>query len=126
LCSQAYAGQTFTSRLLAAISGEPNVVECTFVENNLTPAPFFSTPVSRLFSIVFLPRATTAIFFASFAYLHLTFQRFLLQVRLGPNGVEEVLHYGTLSAAEQATLDAMIPDLVAQAKKGVEFVKASK
>lgn len=48
------------------------------------------------------------------------------QVRLGPNGVEEVLHYGTLSAAEQATLDAMIPDLVAQAKKGVEFVKASK
>lgn len=51
---------------------------------------------------------------------------FSLQVRLGPNGVEEVLHYGTLSAAEQATLDAMIPDLVAQAKKGVEFVKASK
>lgn len=50
----------------------------------------------------------------------------LYQVRLGPNGVEEVLHYGTLSAAEQATLDAMIPDLVAQAKKGVEFVKAAK
>jgi malate dehydrogenase len=43
---QAYAGQVFTSRLLAAISGEPNVVECTFVENTLTPAPFFSTPVS--------------------------------------------------------------------------------
>jgi len=89
--SMAFAGQKFTSRLLAAISGEPNVVECTFVENTLTAAPFFSTPV-----------------------------------RLGPNGVEEVLHYGTLNAAEQATLDAMIPDLVAQAKKGVEFVKASK
>jgi malate dehydrogenase len=44
--AQAYAGQVFTSRLLAAISGEPNVVECTFVENTLTPAPFFSTPVS--------------------------------------------------------------------------------
>lgn len=47
-------------------------------------------------------------------------------MRLGPNGVEEVLHYGPLSTAEQATLDAMIPDLVAQAKKGVEFVKGSK
>ena len=89
--SMAYAGRIFTSRLLAAIDGEANVVECSFVENNLTAAPFFSTPV-----------------------------------RLGPNGVEEVLHYGTLSSAEQATLDAMIPDLIAQAKKGVEFVKASK
>lgn len=45
---QAYAGQTFTSRLLAAMGGEPNVVECSFVENTLTPAPFFSTPVSAL------------------------------------------------------------------------------
>jgi len=89
--SMAYAGQQFTSRLLAAISGEANVVECSFVENNLTAAPFFSTPV-----------------------------------RLGPNGVEEVLHYGTLSKAEQATLDAMVPDLVAQAKKGVDFVKNMK
>lgn len=89
--SMAYAGQKFTSRLLSAIAGEKNVVECSFVENNLTPAPFFSTPV-----------------------------------RLGPNGVEEVLHYGSLSAAEQKTLDAMIPDLVNQAKKGVDFVKAAK
>jgi len=89
--SMAYAGQKFASRLLSAIAGEKNVVECSFVENTLTPAPFFSTPV-----------------------------------RLGPNGVEEVLHYGALSAAEQKTLDAMIPDLVNQAKKGVEFVKAAK
>jgi len=86
--SMAFAGQQFTSRLLAAMAGEKNVVECAFVENNLTSAPFFSTPI-----------------------------------RLGPNGVEEVLPYGKLSAAEQKTLDAMIPDLVAQAKKGVEFVK---
>lgn len=53
--SQAYAGQTFTSRLLAAISGEPNVVECTFVENNLTPAPFFSTPVSPAYTHYLCP-----------------------------------------------------------------------
>lgn len=89
--SMAYAGQIFTSRLLAAMSGEKNVVECAFVENNLTSAPFFSTPV-----------------------------------RLGPNGVEEVMSPGKLSEGEQKIMDAMIPDLVAQAKKGVEFVANSK
>lgn len=86
--SMAYAGQKFTSRLLAAIKGEKNIIECAFVENSLTKAPFFSTPV-----------------------------------RLGPNGVEEVLSYGKISAFEQKTLDAMIPDLISQAAKGVEFVK---
>lgn len=85
--SMAYAGQRFTSRLLEAMKGDKDVVECTFVENDLTPAKFFSTPC-----------------------------------RLGPNGVEEVLPFGALSASEQATLDAMIPDLQAQAQKGVDFV----
>ena len=85
--SMAYAGQRFTSRLLEAMGGKKDVVECTFVENDLTEAKYFSTPC-----------------------------------RLGPNGVEEVLPFGELSAAEQATLDAMIPDLVAQAKKGTDFV----
>eukprot|EP01039_Chlorochromonas_danica_P007285 gene7286-8062_t len=86
--SMAFAANVFTQRLLSAISGEKNVVECAFVENNLTAAPFFSTPV-----------------------------------RLGPNGVEEVLPFGKLSAFEQKGLDSMLPDLVAQAKKGVEFAK---
>jgi len=86
--SMAYAGQRFTSQLLKAMKGDKNIIECTFVENNLTDATFFSTPC-----------------------------------RLGPNGVEEVLSYGKLSDAEQKTLDTMIPDLVAQGKKGVEFVK---
>lgn len=85
--SMAYAGHLFASRLLEAMGGA-KVVENAFVENNLTAAPFFSSPV-----------------------------------RLGPNGVEEVLPFGKLSAFEQKALDAMIPDLVAQAKKGVEFVK---
>lgn len=89
--SMAFAGQLFTSRLLSAIAGEPNIVECSFVENNLTAAPFFASPV-----------------------------------RLGPNGVEEVLPFGPLSASEQVSLDSMIPDLIAQAKKGVEFAKGSK
>ena len=86
--SMAYAGQQFTSRLLDAISGNKNVIECSFVENNLTKAPFFSTPI-----------------------------------RLGPNGVEEILPFGKLTEYEQKGLDAMIPDLIAQAKKGVEFAK---
>lgn len=84
--SMAYAGQRFTSRLLAAMSGEKDVIECSFVENKLTAAPFFSTPC-----------------------------------RLGPNGVEEVLPFGTLSEYEQKGLADMIPDLVSQAKKGVDF-----
>lgn len=84
--SMAYAGSKFTSRLLEAMSGAKNVVECCFVESKVTAAPFFASPV-----------------------------------RLGPNGVEEILSYGKLSAAEQKTLDTMIPDLVSQAKKGVEF-----
>lgn len=88
--SMAYAGQRFTSRLLDAISGESGVVECSFVENSLTAAPFFSTPV-----------------------------------RLGPDGVEEVMPFGPLSAHEQQLLDAAVPDLVAQAKKGSEFVTNS-
>jgi malate dehydrogenase len=89
--SMAYAGHRFTSRLLAAMSGEKDVVECSFVENDLTKAPFFSTPV-----------------------------------KLGPNGIEEILPYGKLSAYEQTTLDKMIPDLLSQAKKGVDFVKGAK
>eukprot|EP00606_Chrysophyceae_sp_TOSAG23-5_P001151 GSChrysophyteH2.ASY1.ANO1.91.1 assembled CDS len=88
--SMAYAGQRFTSQLLKAMKGEKDIVECAFVENSLTPASFFSTPV-----------------------------------KLGPNGAEEIQHFGDLSAAEQATLDAMIPDLQAQAKKGVDFVASN-
>jgi hypothetical protein len=44
------ACECFTNRLLDAMSGEPNVIECAYVENNLTPAPFFSTRVRNLFA----------------------------------------------------------------------------
>lgn len=84
--SMAYAGQKFASRLMAGMAGEKDVIECTFVENDLTGASFFSTPC-----------------------------------RLGPNGVEEVMHYGKLSPFEQDVLDKMVPDLIAQGKKGVDF-----
>jgi malate dehydrogenase len=70
------------------MNGEKNVRECTFVENNLTKAPFFSTPVV-----------------------------------LGPGGVESIESYGPLSDFEKKSLDALVPDLVSQAKKGTDFVK---
>jgi malate dehydrogenase len=86
--SMAYAGQYFTSRLLSAMAGKQDVVECAFVENDLTSAPFFST-----------------------------------KVRLGPNGAEEVLPFGPVSDFEQEGLDKLVPDLIVQAKKGVEFAQ---
>lgn len=46
----------------------------------------------------------------------------IYKVLLGKAGAEKVMPFGAISAFEQATLDAMIPDLVAQAKKGVEYV----
>ena len=45
LLLQAYAGARFTGRLLQAMGGAKDIVECAFVENTLTAAPFFSTPV---------------------------------------------------------------------------------
>lgn len=69
------------------MSGVKDVKECAFVENNLTPSPFFSTPIT-----------------------------------LGPQGVEEIHHYGHISEFEQDVLDKMMPDLVGQVKKGFEFV----
>ena len=43
---KAYAGAHFTGRLLDAMKGTEGIVECSFVENTLTAAPFFSTPVN--------------------------------------------------------------------------------
>ncbi len=43
-------------------------------------------------------------------------------VRLGPNGVEEILPYGELSAFETAAKDSMLEGLRGDIKIGVEFV----
>mmetsp|Transcript_4564 Transcript_4564/g.5650 ORF Transcript_4564/g.5650 Transcript_4564/m.5650 type:complete len:178 (+) Transcript_4564:608-1141(+) len=42
-------------------------------------------------------------------------------VRLGPNGVEEILPMPALSAVEQANYDSMIGDLKTQIQKGKDF-----
>eukprot|EP00736_Rhodelphis_marinus_P008311 Rmarinus@m.22736 len=44
-------------------------------------------------------------------------------VSLGKDGWESVHGFGPISASEQAGLDSMMPDLLAQIKKGKEFVK---
>ncbi|CAI5744158.1 unnamed protein product [Peronospora destructor] len=44
--SMAYAGARFTVRLLDAMNGAKDVVECSYTQNNVTKLPFFSTPVT--------------------------------------------------------------------------------
>lgn len=85
--SMAVAGANFAGRLMKAMSGDANVVECTFVESPVTKARFFASPV-----------------------------------RLGKNGVEEILPLGTLSTAEQKYVDDMLKDLTAQIAKGEQYV----
>ncbi|KLJ11349.1 malate dehydrogenase, partial [Blastomyces silverae] len=50
---------------------------------------------------------------------------FASNVRLGPNGVEEILPIGKVSAYEQKLLDACLVDLKKNIAKGVEFVKTN-
>ncbi|EWM27487.1 malate dehydrogenase [Nannochloropsis gaditana] len=51
---------------------------------------------------------------------------FAAPVTLGKEGVEKVHALGSLSAMEQEALEKALPDLLAQAKKGVEFVQNAK
>ena len=43
--SMAYAGALFADACLRGLNGEPNVVECSFVESNVTELPFFASKV---------------------------------------------------------------------------------
>uniref|UniRef100_A0A0K8TPD6 Malate dehydrogenase, mitochondrial n=1 Tax=Tabanus bromius TaxID=304241 RepID=A0A0K8TPD6_TABBR len=43
--SMAYAGARFAVSLLRGLSGEKNVVECSYVQSNVTEAAYFSTPL---------------------------------------------------------------------------------
>lgn len=49
----------------------------------------------------------------------------LVQVRLGKNGVEEVLGLGPLSDHEKQGLQSLIPELKASIEKGIKFAKES-
>jgi len=43
--SMAYAGYLFTQNILKALKGQPDIVQCAFVQSHLTEAPFFASPV---------------------------------------------------------------------------------
>ena len=47
---------------------------------------------------------------------------FATKVRLGKEGVEEVLSYGDITAYEQQWLDKLKPELKEQIDKGVAFI----
>jgi len=44
--SMAYAGAEFAIKLMRAMGGEKGITECTYVESTVTPARFFSSPVT--------------------------------------------------------------------------------
>ncbi|EDV92933.1 malate dehydrogenase, mitochondrial [Drosophila grimshawi] len=43
--SMAYAGARFAGSLLKGLNGDKNVIECSYVQSNITEATFFSTPL---------------------------------------------------------------------------------
>ena len=47
ICS--YAGAVFASSVLKGLNGEPNVVECSYVQSNVTELPFFASKVKVLY-----------------------------------------------------------------------------
>jgi len=88
--SMAFAGAEFADKVMAGLSGESGVTECTFVETDKIPGlTFFSLPVT-----------------------------------LGKEGVQTIHDIGPVTSHEQKLIDDMIPELKAQAEKGVAFAKA--
>ncbi|CAI0440995.1 unnamed protein product [Linum tenue] len=84
--SMAYAGALFADACLKGLNGVPDVVECTFVQSNVTDLPFFAS-----------------------------------KVRLGKNGVDEVLGLGPLSDFEKEGLEKLKPELLSSIEKGIKF-----
>ena len=49
---------------------------------------------------------------------------FASPVKFGPEGVKEVMGFGTLSDYEKGWFDKMMPDLKKQIQKGIDFANA--
>ncbi|XP_074319308.1 malate dehydrogenase, mitochondrial-like [Silene latifolia] len=86
--SMAFAGAVFADACLKGLNGVPDVVECSYVQSDITELPFFAS-----------------------------------KVRLGKNGVEEIMGLGSLSEYETKALEKLIPELKESIDKGIEFVK---
>lgn len=85
--SMAYAGAEFANALMLSLSGDAQTA-CTFVESDVTDAPFFASKVT-----------------------------------LGADGVDTIHGLGEITAYEEQLVADMLPDLIAQAAKGVAFAK---
>jgi malate dehydrogenase len=83
--SMAYAGANFADAVMSSLSGDAQTV-CTFVESDVTEAPFFASKVT-----------------------------------LGKDGVDTIHGLGEITPYEEQLVADMLPDLVAQAAKGVAF-----
>lgn len=84
--SMAYAGARFANSLLRGLSGESNVIECAYIQSDVTEATYFSTPIV-----------------------------------LGKNGLEKNLGLPKLNDYEKQLLEAAIPELKKNIKKGEDF-----
>merc|ERR1712150_273811 len=84
--SMAFAGAEFADAVMAGLSGERGITECTFVESSITEAKFFASPVT-----------------------------------LGTEGVETIHGLGEMTDYEKKLVADMIPDLLAQAEKGIQW-----
>lgn len=81
---------SFADSLLRAKAGLAHEIQCAFVANDLTPAPYFETTVL-----------------------------------LGSEGVERVIPFGEVSAFEKKEIDEMLPTLLSEELKGIDFVVKS-
>ncbi|KAH9612099.1 hypothetical protein KSS87_001726 [Heliosperma pusillum] len=86
--SMAFAGAVFADACLKGLNGVPDVIECSYVQSEITKLAFFAS-----------------------------------KVRLGKNGVEEIMGLGSLSDAEKESLKKLLPELQESIEKGIEFVK---
>ncbi|PWA89033.1 Lactate dehydrogenase/glycoside hydrolase, family 4, C-terminal [Artemisia annua] len=101
--SCSYDGAIFADACLQGLNGVPDVIECSFVQSNITELPFFASKQNtwELSSNV----------------------RHLSAGETRETGVEEVLGLGPLSEYEKQGLQALIPELKSSIEKGIKFAK---
>ncbi|KAF3682050.1 Malate dehydrogenase, mitochondrial [Capsicum annuum] len=123
-----YAGAIFANAYLKGLNRVPDVVECSFVQSNVTELPFFA---SKLIVLSLSYKGTRGHFYykrilVELAYL-LDGYIFSLNclVRLGKNGEEKVLVLGPLTNYEKKGLEALKPESLSFTKKGIKFANAS-
>jgi len=96
--SMAYAGFRFAELIMKAVGGETGIVEPTFIHLDGCPG---GDEVKKECNGV---------------------EYFSCPVELGPEGVKKALPYGKVTDYEKKLIDACLPDLASNIKKGVEFV----